>query len=62
MLLSYDLAVNKGPKTTRSWWSSTYSCTPDSFHTGSSLASTAFGVPEPGSQYGSTAALAVNPL
>ena len=60
MLLSHDVAVNKRLKMTSASYSSTYSCTPDSLDIDTPRASTAFGAPQPGSQYSSTAGLAVN--
>ena len=62
MLLSHDVAVNKWPKMTSASYSSTYSCTPDSFNIDPTRASTAFGAPQPGSQYSSTAGVFLNPV
>ena len=62
MLLSHDVAVNKRPRMKSASYSSTYSCPPGSFHIDCSRASTAFGAPQPGSQYNSTAGLALNPV
>ena len=62
MLLSHDVAVKKKAKVTSAPHSSCYRCNPDVLHKGTSRASTTFGVPQPGSQYSSTAGLTVIPV